>query len=76
MSCPDQPHLDFNHRHILVLAEKPWGTHYRLKAYPVEGRDQFQFIYDLTDRGNAALSQMGIEPAWVLVMLDGNLGKQ
>jgi hypothetical protein len=39
--------------------EKPWGTHYRLKAYPVEPRDQFQFITDLTVRGKAALLALG-----------------
>ena len=32
-------------RPVLVLAqEKPYGTHYRLKAYPIDPRDQFLFI--------------------------------
>jgi small-conductance mechanosensitive channel len=46
---------------VLVL-EKPWGTHYRLKAYPVDPRDQFRFITDLTVRGKAALIELGMEP--------------
>jgi hypothetical protein len=41
----------------------------------VEGRDQFQFISDLTVRGKAALAHMGVEPARVPVMLEGNSGK-
>jgi hypothetical protein len=28
----------------VVVHEKPWGTHYRLKAYPVDPGDQFRFI--------------------------------
>ena len=52
----------------VVVAEKPWGTHYRLKAYPIEPKEQFNFITDLTIRGKAVLSKKGIEftamPAW------------
>lgn len=52
---------------VVVLAEKPWGTHYRLKAYPMDGRDEFQFISDLTVRGKTALAELGAEPANALV---------
>lgn len=45
----------------VVAFEKPWGTNYKLKAYPIEGRDQFQFLTDLTIRGKAALRREGIE---------------
>ena len=45
----------------LVAREKPWGTQYRLKAYPVDPRDQFRFITDLTIRGKAALTELGVE---------------
>lgn len=52
--APDQP--------IEVIAlEQPWGTHYRLKAYPVDPREQFVFITDLTLRGKAALAAFGVE---------------
>ncbi len=44
----------------VVASEKPWGTHYRLKAYPMEGRDQFQFATDMTVRGKAVLRRMGV----------------
>lgn len=45
----------------VVVQEKPWGTHYRLKAYPVDPRDQFRFITDLTIRGREALAELGVQ---------------
>lgn len=39
----------------VVAQEKPWGTHYKLKAYVKESREQFEFITDLTLRGTEAL---------------------
>jgi small-conductance mechanosensitive channel len=45
---------------IAVLAtEQPWGTQYRIRAYPVECRDQFAFETDLTLRGKAMLLAAG-----------------
>ena len=44
----------------VIVEEKPWGTHYRLKTYVKESRDQFLFITDLTIRGKEALRAMGI----------------
>lgn len=44
----------------VIAAEKPWGTHYRLKAYPVDARDQFLFSTDMTLRAKAALLARGI----------------
>ncbi len=45
---------------VAIVLEKPWGTHYRLKAYVKESREQFLFITDLTVRGKEALLSMGI----------------
>lgn len=45
----------------VIVLNKPWGTHYRLKAYPVDLRQQFNFISDLTVRGKAALSEVNVE---------------
>ncbi len=45
---------------VVVVFEKPWGTHYRLKAYVKESREQFLFITDLTVRGKEMLRSMGI----------------
>src|SRR5947209_2542500 len=44
----------------VIVQEKPWGTHYKLKAYVKESREQFDFITDLTIRGKEALRAMGI----------------
>ena len=40
---------------IVVLAEKPWGTHYKLRAYAFDMRDQFAFASDLTVHGRQAI---------------------
>lgn len=53
------PYLHFDQPVSVVVAEKPWGTQYRLKAYPVDARQQFRFVSDLTVRGKAALRQIG-----------------
>jgi small conductance mechanosensitive channel len=44
----------------VILQEQPWGSHYRLKAYPVDARQQFRFITDLHTRGKAALMAAGL----------------
>ncbi|HEY2447147.1 MAG TPA: mechanosensitive ion channel domain-containing protein [Rhizomicrobium sp.] len=43
-----------------TVMEKPWGTHYRLKAYATESREQNQFITDMTLRGKDTLRAMKI----------------
>ncbi len=42
----------------VVVQEKPWGTHYRVKAYVKESREQYTFTSDLTIRGKDVLRQM------------------
>lgn len=59
------PYLNLKRPIAVVVAEKPWGTHYRLKAYPVEARDQFAFTTELTIRAKSALAKLGVEPAIV-----------
>ena len=44
----------------VITLEKPWGTHYRVKAYVKESREQFLFITDLTIRGKDMLREMRI----------------
>jgi small conductance mechanosensitive channel len=60
------PYLDLNHSIRVIVQEQPWGTHYQLKAYPLDSREQFQFISDLTVRGKDALAKMGVKPAGAL----------
>ncbi len=44
---------------VVVLSEKPFGTQYRLKAYPFDMRDQFAFVSDLTARGKRVIAAAG-----------------
>ncbi len=54
------PYTQFKRPVRVAVAEKPWATRYRIKAYPVEGRDEFAYISDLTVKGRAALSRLGV----------------
>ncbi len=55
---------------VVVASEKPWATHYRLKAYPIDARDQFSFITDLTLRGKTALRRLGVSHATVAAVAE------
>ena len=44
----------------VVAQEEPWGTHYKLKAYVKESREQLAFITELTLRGKEGLRAMDI----------------
>jgi len=57
------PYLKLSIPVLVVVAEKPWYTHYKIRAFPTDARDQFQFISDLTVRGKAALLKLGIKLA-------------
>jgi small conductance mechanosensitive channel len=54
------PYLQFDKPVAVIAHERPWGTHYRLRAYPVDPRQQFRFLSDLTVRGKRALQGLGI----------------
>lgn len=51
------PFLQVTKPVTIIVRETPWGTHYRVKAYPVDPADQFLFVSDLTVRGKAALME-------------------
>jgi small-conductance mechanosensitive channel len=55
------PYVQLKRPVVVVAQEQPWGTHYRLRAYPVDPRDQFQFITDLCGRGKTTLMALGVE---------------
>ena len=44
----------------VIVLEKPWGTHYRVKGYAIESREQFLFMTDITVRGKEAIRSLGI----------------
>ena len=52
-------YLEYDKPVVVMLAETPLGTHYKLKAYPIDMRDQFHFISDLTIRGKMAIADAG-----------------
>lgn len=49
----------------VVVQEKPWGTLYRVKAYPIDCRQQVRFVSDMTVRGKEALAREKIRFASV-----------
>ncbi len=59
------PYLALGEPIAVVAEEKPWGTRYRLRAYPIEARQQFRFATDLTLRGKAELLRRGFRMAAV-----------
>lgn len=54
------PYLHLGSPVAVIAHDKPWGSQYRLKAYPVDARQQFRFTTDLTVRGKAALNALGV----------------
>lgn len=52
-------YLDYHRPVTVILSETPWGTHYQLKAFPFDMRDQFAFISDMTVRGKLAIADAG-----------------
>ncbi len=52
-------YLEYDKPVLVVMNEEPWGTHYKVKAYPFDMRDQFVFITDLTVRGKEAIVELG-----------------
>lgn len=55
-------YLGYSKPIMVMLKEMPWGTHYQLKAYPFDLRDQFSFISDMTVRGKLAIADTGAVP--------------
>ena len=66
------PYVHLEQPIAVVVMEKPWGTHYRLKGYPIDLRQQFHFISDLTIRGKAALNRLDLLFAQVPVVGEEN----
>ncbi len=59
------PYLNLDRDVIVVAENETCCTVYKLKAYPFEPRNQFAFITDMTERGNATLRNAGIRAATV-----------
>jgi small-conductance mechanosensitive channel len=59
----------------VVAEEQPWGTHYKIKAYVHESREQFKFVTELTLQGKAAIRGMNIQFANALPAIDASMKK-
>ena len=46
---------------VVVMEEKPWGTLFKLKCYPLDARDEFVYQTDLTSRAKQAFAKHKIE---------------
>ncbi|MFX0208117.1 MAG: mechanosensitive ion channel family protein [Candidatus Hodarchaeota archaeon] len=57
------PYIHLKYPISLIVTEKPWYTLYKIKAYPLDARDQFQFTSDLTIRGKTALLYENVQLA-------------
>lgn len=45
----------------VIIDEKPWGTHFKLKSYPIDARDEFLYKTDLIRRAKQAFYQLNLE---------------
>lgn len=45
---------------VVVIAEKPWGTHFKLRAYPLDIRNEPAFRTDILRRAKAAFAQRSL----------------
>lgn len=53
------PYRNFDEPVVVAIREETWGTKYTIRAYPVDPRQQFRFVTDLTVRGREALARIG-----------------
>ncbi|MFC0267443.1 mechanosensitive ion channel family protein [Kushneria aurantia] len=51
--------LDYDRPVIVFVEQTEWGTHYEIRAYPFDMRDQGSFRSDLTVRGKEAIHARG-----------------
>ncbi|MDJ0589120.1 MAG: mechanosensitive ion channel [Pleurocapsa sp. MO_226.B13] len=42
---------------VVIMEEKPWGTMFKLKSYPLDARDEFVYQTDLVTRAKQAFSK-------------------
>lgn len=54
----------------VIISEELWGTHFKLKSYPMDARDEFIYKTDLTRRSKQALQEKGIKYPSSLARID------
>lgn len=58
----------------VVMAETPYGTHFKLKSYPLDARDEFVYKTDLTNKAKKAFAKYRL--AYPRLLNVEQLGKQ
>jgi small-conductance mechanosensitive channel len=66
------PYLAVGRSMTVVADETPWSTRYRIRAYPIDARQQFDFVTDLTVRGKAELMRLGMRFAAAPPLREGS----
>ncbi|MGD1910464.1 MAG: mechanosensitive ion channel family protein [Rivularia sp. (in: cyanobacteria)] len=55
---------------LVILEEKPWGTFFELKSYPLDARDEFIYKTDLTKRAKRVFAKYNLHYPRLLNMKD------
>ena len=45
---------------VVAMAETPYGTHFKLKSYPLDARDEFTYQTDLTNKAKKAFAKYNL----------------
>jgi len=45
---------------VVIMAETPYGTHFKLKSYPLDARDEFIYATDLTNKAKQAFAKYNL----------------
>ena len=45
---------------VVRMAETPYGTHFKLKSYPLDARDEFVYATDLTNKAKKAFAKYSL----------------
>ncbi len=56
---------------LVIVEEKPWGTLFKLKSYPLDARDEFIYKTDLTIRAKRAFAKHNLPYPRLMSMEDG-----
>ncbi|WP_019503469.1 mechanosensitive ion channel family protein [Pleurocapsa sp. PCC 7319] len=60
---------------IVVMEEKPWGSVFKLKCYPLDARDEFVYKTDLTSRAKRAFTKHQLVYPRIFELEDMEIGK-
>ncbi|NEQ32360.1 MAG: mechanosensitive ion channel family protein [Leptolyngbya sp. SIO4C5] len=56
---------------VVIVQEKPWGTQFKLKAYPMDARDEFLYQTDLIQRAKQYFADHKVEYPQLSGFLEG-----